>query len=228
MRKVVLLFLMVLCGIVSSFSQEPIKFLGIPVDGTRVNFVRQLQSKGFIRNIKQGQNTFRGEFNGRNVNVSVVDYHGKVWRVLVSTDIISEKDIKISFNNLVYQFDRNKKYFSLDSIQTISEQEDVYFGILQNKRYEANYYLRPTSADQELLSTEYSNQIRKQYGEKKFKDLSEGEINKFYNETLSWSLTRLLKNHVWFMIDKLDNIIDSYQILLFYDNEANHDTDSDL
>ena len=129
---------------------------------------------------------------------------------------------------MVYQFDRNKKYFSLDSIQTISEQEDVYFGILQNKRYEANYYLRPTSADQELLSTEYSNQIRKQYGEKKFKDLSEDEINKFYNETLSWSLTRLLKNHVWFMIDKLDNIIDSYQILLFYDNEANHDTDSDL
>ncbi len=121
-----------------SFAQNPIKFLGIPVDGTKTNMIAELKKKGFVYD--SDLDILEGEFNGHNVNISVVTNSNKVYRIFVA-DIaaLDETGIKIRFNKLFNQFLKNGKYDLLDG-EILSDEEDVAYEIAVNsKRYEASF-----------------------------------------------------------------------------------------
>ena len=112
MKKYILLFCgLLFCSIlVSSQNKDVTKFLGIPVDGTKLEMINKLKAKGF-KISPYNKDVLTGEFNGYDVNVHLVTRNRKVWRILVSdANTVNEADIRIRFNNLCYQFDKNEKY----------------------------------------------------------------------------------------------------------------------
>ena len=131
------------------FAQRDVtRFLGIPVDGTKSEMIRQLKEKGFVYD--SSDDVLKGEFNGQDVYVSVVTNNNKVYRIMVR-DVYTknETDIKIRFNKLCNQFANNKKYIPItDEDYTLPESEKISHEILVNKkRYEAAYFQKSGPED---------------------------------------------------------------------------------
>lgn len=135
----IMTFMMILS--VPLFAQNTIKFLGIPIDGTKQQMITALKSKGFEYNY--GQDYAFGEFNGTDVYIFIQTVNNVVWRLLIADQSgCSEKDIKIRFNRLFRQFLDNGKYYSPEG-NIIDEDEDIsYEMIVRDKRYEASFLLR--------------------------------------------------------------------------------------
>ena len=116
-------FLMFLMLGVYAFAQKDVtQFLGIPVDGTKMEMVQKLKAKGFKYN--STYDWLVGEFNGREVVLLIAANNNKVWRVAVrdkwTTD---EANIKIRFNALCRQFAKNEKYLPLNDKPELLEEE---------------------------------------------------------------------------------------------------------
>lgn len=72
--------------------------------------IQKLKAKGFQYNSSGDYLT--GEFNGRDVRISVVTNNNKVYRIMVVDDNNSdETSIKIRFNTLCRQFENNKNIY---------------------------------------------------------------------------------------------------------------------
>ena len=89
---------------IAGFAQSnTIKFLGIPVDGTKKEMIAKLQAKGY--EYDSYSDVLTGEFNGKDVNINIQTVNNKVWRVsVIDSNFSDETNIKIHFNNLYYQF----------------------------------------------------------------------------------------------------------------------------
>ena len=97
--KNLLIFLLLFVSLATSAQKDVTKFLGIPVDRYKAEMKKKLIAKGFTYDAKNDM--YKGEFNGRDVNVYVVTNNNKVWRIMICDKIpCGEGDIKISFNNL--------------------------------------------------------------------------------------------------------------------------------
>lgn len=139
MKKVLTLLFSVVMALVVNAQTEVTKFLGIPVDGTKAEMVQKIKAKGFETS-SYNRDILEGEFNGEDVEVSVVCNNRKVFRVCVfDAHSCSEADIKIRFNNLCAQFLANPRYFGTD--QSIPEDESISYEMLVNKkRYQAAFF----------------------------------------------------------------------------------------
>jgi len=190
------------------------KFLGIPVDGTKSVMIQKLKAKGFTYN--STYDWLEGEFNGRNVQVSVATNNNKVWRIMVQDASTSnETNIKIRFNTLCRQFERNQKYMSLsDESQALADDEKIqYEMVVNNKRYEAAYYQKP---DTTVSKTDIQQYALSKYTQEQLANPTE-EITK---DLLMYTLDLIIgKKIVWFMINEKYG---DYRILMYYDNEYNH------
>ncbi len=195
MKKVFLLLLLLASATVYA-QKEVTKFLGIPVDGYKSEMIQKLKAKGYKYN--STTDCLEGEFNGKEVQISVVTNNNKVYRIAVfDKNYTSETDIKINFNKLCNQFERNEKYFSIKEDQTISEREDISYEMsVNNKRYEAAFYQKLE------IKVDYTD----------------------VDNALS-ALENLEKKSVWFMIDERYG---RYRLLLFYDNGYNQANGDDL
>ena len=131
-------FMMILS--VPLFSQNTIKFLGIPIDGTKQQMITALESKGFEYNHEYDM--LSGEFNGIDVDILIQTVNNEVWRLIIGDERgTSEENIKNRFNTLFRQFLDNGKYYLADG-NVIDEDEDISYGMLvRNKRYEASFLL---------------------------------------------------------------------------------------
>ena len=136
-----------------SFGQKngTIKFLGIPIDGTETQFATKLKAKGFTYNTYS--QSFKGQFNGKNVDVYIHTNHNLVDRVYVAFPNTTEKEIKNEFNRLLSQFKNNDKYADLVFNEEIDEKEDISYEIsVNNKRYQASFsYFDPDRNKAEML-----------------------------------------------------------------------------
>lgn len=213
------------------FAQKDVtKFMGIPVDGTSSEMVRQLKSKGFkLLTNHKGTDVLEGRFNGVDVHVYISTDNGKVSRIMVSDqNYISETDIKIRFNNLCKQIMNTGKYFSLGDY-TIPEDEDISYEMdINNKRYEAIFYQKTEedikkepqsstkSKDEDNLTTEELYELAMD----KLKNLTDDLKNQLE------SMKDYYKRPVWFIISK--SSYDKYNIIMFYDNEYNRPNGEDL
>ena len=132
--------MLLLLASVSAFAQKEVtKFLGIPVDGYKSEMIQKLKAKGYKYN--STTDCLEGEFNGKEVQISVVTNNNKVYRIAVfDKNYSNETDIKIRFNTLCSQFENNSKYIGSRE-QKISDNDDISYEIsVENKRYEAAFY----------------------------------------------------------------------------------------
>ncbi|MBR6445367.1 MAG: hypothetical protein IKS94_02890 [Prevotella sp.] len=211
------------------------KFLGIPVDGTKSSMIQKLKTKGFRYNDRLDYLT--GEFNGRDVRISVVTNNNKVWRIVIEDEVSSnETDIRIRFNNLCRQFEKNEKYVPASfSDCTISSSEDISYEIMvNNKRYEAAYYQMTDfeSSDSLVMQKKVKDALLAEYTQEQidnFETLSEELQEKMYESArkiaIKMALDVMSKKSVWFMINERYG---RYRIIMYYDNEYNRSDGEDL
>ena len=233
MKKYILLFCgLLFCSIlVSSQNKDVTKFLGIPVDGTKQEMISKLKAKGF-KISPYNKDVLTGEFNGYDVNVHVVTRNRKVWRILVcDANTVNEADIRIRFNNLCYQFDKNEKYTTMslpgDTINyIINENENISYNMnIKNKRYEAAYYQKPEQMDTLAIANMLKNKLYSKYTEEQIKNPTEEMKVEMYRESLIAMLEVVTKKPVWFTISEFQG---KYYISMFYDNVYNQANGEDL
>lgn len=218
MKKLLTIVLLLTLTAATYAQKDVTKFLGIPVDGTKSAMIQKLKAKGFTYNSENGW--LEGEFNGMDVTLSVVTNNNMVWRIMVrDARLSSETDIKIRFNELCRQFERNKKYISPDESQVLSEEEKISYEMLVNKkRYQASYYQMTDSA---AIAAEVQKYALSKYTQEQLTNPTE-EISK---EIYIYTMDLLSKKPVWFMIGEEYG---NYRILMYYDNENNHSNGEDL
>lgn len=209
---------------VSLYAQKDVtQFLGIPVDGYKPEMIKKLKDKGFTIS-PYNKDVLVGEFNGTKVNIHVVTNNNKVYRIMVAdVNSISETDIKIRFNRLCQQFQKNNKYMLpplSDSDYTIPEDEDISYELaVRNKRYQAIFYQQPTKElDSIAIEKELHKFLLKKYTEEQLSNPTEEILKDMITEGALYMLDLYSKKVVWFMISEHYG---KYSITMYYDNEYN-------
>lgn len=228
--KRLLFIVLAMIATITSFAQQKdvTTFLGIPVDGTVSSMKQKLVSKGFVPK-KVGTNEFlEGEFNGCNVNVYIRTNNNKVYRIMVAdNNTVDEAQIKIRFNNLVSQFENNKRYISLDKY-TLSDEEDISYEMTVNKKnYDAVFYQVPNKMEIDTLALQEKvrNELLSKYTVEELKNPSEEITKEIQNTAIKIGTELMLMKPVWFRICESYG---KYFIVMYYDNEYNRSHGEDL
>lgn len=221
--KTLLLALFLVLPLAVCGQKDVTKFLGIPVDGSKSEMIRKLKEKGFKEEESPKNETplLVGKFNGEDVNVFIASNNNKVYRILVcDRNMRSKTNIKIRFNNLVKQFENNKKYFpgaENASEFIIPDDEDIAYEIMVNdKRYDANFY--QYAENDSLLVDAAKEYIISEYGYTLTTD-------EFKEKLLEKTLELMSMKNVWFTISEFNS---EYYISIFYDNKYNAANGQDL
>lgn len=228
--KRLLFIVLAMIATITSFAQQKdvTSFLGIPVDGTKTEMKQKLIAKGFVPKKFGDEEFLEGEFNGCNVNVYIRTNNNKVYRIMVADNFtVDEAQIKIRFNNLVSQFENNKRYFPLDKY-TLSDEEDISYEMtVHNKNYDAYFYQVPNmeKADTLALQEKVRNELLSKYTEAELKNPSEEITKEIANTTIKIGTELMLMKPVWFKIVRVNG---KYFICMYYDNEYNHANGEDL
>lgn len=137
MKKILFVVLLMNITLVS-VAQNTIKFLGIPIEGTKKEMISKLQKKGY--EYDSYADVLVGEFNGQDVQISVQTVNNRVWRIaVIDASGTDETNIKIRFNRLFDQFSNNSKYIPV-SYEKLNESENISYEItVHKKRYEAAF-----------------------------------------------------------------------------------------
>lgn len=236
MKKFLSIIMVLLMTVPTNAQKDVTTFLGIPVDGTKAAMKSKLIEKGFTYN--RELDNFEGEFNGRDVNVSIVTNNNKVYRILIVDSYpSSETQIKLRFNNLCYQFANNKKYVPVDITKEpfnyiIPDDEDISYGMkVKNKRYDAIF---TQSINWELVdSTQIQREVKKivedKYTFEELANLTDAQKSDLYESIYKEIPIRLAGNvinkMVWFCILELNG---GYVIAMYYDNKYNEANGEDL
>ncbi len=223
MKKLILFTTFVFVALMLQAQKKDVtRFLGIPVDGTKSEMIQKLKDKGYVYNPES--ELLEGEFNGRDVYIGIVTNNRKVWRIWVrDAHRVNETQIRIRFNNLLQQFNNNKKYYSWpDSVilkYTIPQDEDISYEMSVNhKSYEMafyqkdSYYLKLEMKLDSLERLEPSVDVMDQK-------------TQILKEHISSLLLGETDNLVWFTINEYNG---EYYICIFYDNEYNKANGEDL
>lgn len=229
MKRILLFYIMAITAISMSAQNDVTTFLGIPVDGFKSDMKQKLVKKGFVPK-KVGTNEFlEGEFNGTDVQVFIATNNNKVYRIMLcDAETRNETNIKIRFNNLVRQFENNKRYVSFKKY-TLSDEENISYEISVNKKnYDAIFYQLPNmeKIDTLAMQEKIRNQLLSRFTVEEIKNLSE-EIKKKEMEQMAIKNTMdlLSMKPVWFRICESYG---EYYISMYYDNEYNHANGEDL
>lgn len=220
-------------------SESTLKFLDIPVDGSKSEMVEALKDKGFMYNSEY--DLLIGDFNGKESFIGIVENHGKVYRVAVfDVNKCDDRQIKIRFNNLIYQFENNNKYFYIFPNDPIPGDEDIHHEIFVNKKeYIANFSYNPLYSNDELrdkIINEAVEESKLFLEEKKDEKTIDGiTYGEFYSDKdnydqlisaqVSLKVIQMSNSSVWFKIFEYHG---EYYIGLFYDNLLNKPNGEDL
>lgn len=224
MKRIILMMIAMMISF-SSFAQnkDVTKFLGIPVDGTKTEMKQKLIAKGVVPKKMGDLEWLEGEFNGRNVNVYICTNNNKVYRIMLADkNTVDEAQIKIHFNNLVKQFENNKRYYAFGDY-SLSDEEDIsYEMIVHNKIYAAYYSQNP---DFENIDTKVQIAIKEKYSAEELKNPSETIKKDIADITDKITFDEFSMKPVWFRIVSYNG---EYYISMYYDNEYNHANGEDL
>ncbi len=207
--------------------KEVTKFLGIPIDGTKPAMIQKLRAKGFTYNAAKDE--LNGEFNGHNVTITVQTNNNKVWRLAVlDASPSSETNIKIRFNNLCRQFEKNQRYARLSGSDfTISDEEDISYEMsVNNKRYEASYCQKGEEKDSIQLKEEMLSFITQKYTQEQLSTMTEEQKGMLAVDWFKSKIEEIGNRLVWFMISQ--ESYNEYTILMFYENRNNKSDGEDL
>ncbi len=204
-----------------SYAQNDVtQFLGIPVDGSKTAMISKLKEKGF-RPSSSKTDDLVGEFNGNEVRLQIATTNNKVSRIaVINVNADDESSIKIRFNKLCQQFDNNTKYVSLSNQQILENEDISYEMIVNNKRYEAAFFQRPIDNDEILMAF-----VQKNYPSVNIENMDSKTISEITEAYNKYRLSSCTHKIVWFTIYRE---FGKYFIVMFYDNELNRASGSDL
>lgn len=213
MKKLFTIFvsLFICLASLAQTSNNVLKFLGIPVDGSKAQMISSLRNKGFTYDAEYG--CLHGKFNGTESNIFISENNGKVDRVFVGySSQVDEAQIRINYNNLIVQFRKNEKYLDLVGNEFIPEDEDISCQmVVNNKVYDACFSLKPDLSDSDVETM----------GQNALKYETEAEQYKYIMDELSKRVT----GEVWFRIIEYNG---KYHIGIYYDNLNNRPNGEDL
>lgn len=127
MKKFLFIILIAIINNITTAGQNAIEFLGIPVDGSREEMVRNIISKGFKYHDYSVVDGLIGEFNGEDVVIRLETVNNKVYRVNISeTTLRNRSEAKIHFNDMYKQFMNSGKY-TLAWGKPIDENVDITY-----------------------------------------------------------------------------------------------------
>ena len=231
--------ILIMCSTVFGQSESTLKFLGIPVDGSKSEMVEVLKSKGFEYDSES--DFLIGDFNGKKSEIGIVENHDKVYRVVVfDANTYDAGEIRIRFNNLIHQFENNDKYFYIFPNDIIPEDEDIHYEILVHKKqYIAEFRYNPLYGNDELrdrLINEAVEESKLFLEEKKDEKNIDGiTFGEFYSDKdnydklisfhLGLKVIQMSNSSVWF---KIFEHYGKYYIGLYYDNLLNAPNGEDL
>lgn len=227
--KKALILLALFISFAYSYAQDVTKFLGIPIDGYKSAMIQKLKDKGYRYDVNN--DCLTGEFNGQDVNIFIVTHNNKVCRIMVGdANYTSETNIKIRFNTLCRQFEKNERYMNASLGQNdyiLSESEDISYEMsVNNKRYEASYWQINQKLDSATLYQEMLDYAQLHYGSIEAIDKMSPEERQLVGMAIIANfMEKFSQNSVWFMIDQR---FGKYGILLYYDNERNRANGEDL
>lgn len=228
MKRIFLFYIMAIMAISMSAQNDVTTFLGIPVDGFKSEMKQKLVNKGFVPKKVGTYEFMEGEFNGTDVHVHIGTNNNKVYRIMLADkNTVDEAQIKIRFNNLVSQFENNKRYIPLDKY-TLSDEEDISYEMtIHNKNYEAYFYQVPDmeKADTLALQEKVRNELLSKYTAAELINPSEEIKKKIKNTAIKIGTELMLMKSVWFKIARVNG---EYYICMFYDNKYNQANGEDL
>lgn len=167
MKKILSLAFLLMLSL-SVFAQRQVtKFLGIPVDGSRIAMIEKLKDKGFTYN--RYIDGLEGQFNGTDVIIGVYTNNNKVWRIIVAYKANFDKEqIKAQYNLLINQFANNPRYKTFDAKKLTYKDDIVQEVSINKKQYQAVFYQLPDDENIEKRSVwftikEYPNNFQKYY-----------------------------------------------------------------
>ena len=231
--------ILIMCSTVFGQSESTLKFLGIPVDGSKSEMVKALKAKGFEYDSES--DFLIGDFNGKKSEIGIVENHGKVCRVVVfDANTCDEGQIKIRFNNFIHQFENNDKYFYIFPNDIIPEDEDIHYEILVNKKeYIAEFMYNPLYGNDELRDKVINEAVEEsklfleeKKDEKNIDGITFGEFysdkdnyDKLISFHLGLKVIQMSNSSIWF---KIFEHYGKYYIGLYYDNLLNAPNGEDL
>lgn len=230
-RIITLMSFLLMTSLFVSAQKDVTTFLGIPVDGYKSEMKKKLIAKGFTPTKVRGYDYLEGEFNGTKVDVYIATNNNKVYRIMLADkNTLDEANIKIRFNNLVGQFERNSRYSSPMEIedQRISDEEDISYGMtVKNKIYEASFFQKPDDSkiDSVALRNNILEAIYEKYTPEEIQNATDEMKRDIMISTLAVMEELLRKKVVWFRIEQYYN---KYYISMYYDNVYNQANGDDL
>lgn len=226
MKKILSLLFLLLFTCTIQAQKDVTTFLGIPVDGYKSEMRKNLIAKGFKP--VTGQEFLEGEFNGTDVHVYIATNNNKVYRIMLcDANTQDEADIKIRFNKLVSQFERNKRYVALDKY-TLSDDVNISYEMtVNNKNFDAIYYqnINTEKVDSTALLNSVKEELLTKYTKEQLENPTEDIKSDMVMTTMKAGLDLIEKKPVWFRISRY---LSKYYITMFYDNEYNHADGEDL
>ena len=213
-----------------------IKFMGIPVDGSKEEMISKLKEKGFSYNSVFDE--ISGEFNGRNVTLYIRTHHGLVDRICVVFPSAEKRQIIREYNNLLSQFQANEKYMELLPNSKIPTTENISYEMsINNKTYSSSFsYISP-----DLFTKEAAAKMRQKMSAigkmqpDELQQVTQAMADSLENngspmdvkQALSsvQKMLSILTGHVWFTIHEDGS---RFQLVLYYDNLKNQAHGEDL
>lgn len=205
MKKIAVLILF-LCSSVCFAQRDVIKFLGIPVDGTREEMISAIKNLNRFQYFRYETNdSFLGKFNGVDSFITISYNNGLVDRVFVwEADPRTLKETVKAYNTLIDQFSKNDKYVDLlqCSQMKIQPGENVRRNMRVNGlTYEARFFYIPDMEERErVLKTvdgmSFSDRIDYvfDYAERNMVDIVWFRINKIGIGARDWSIPIYYEN----------------------------------
>lgn len=112
MKRLLIMLLMFLT--LTSYAQDVIDFMGIPIDGSVSEMMAKLKEKGFRKTDKSG--TLEGLIDDTPVQLDIHVSKDKIYEICIRFDVEDDKaQIVQCVNNLVGKFKDNPKYKEVQS-----------------------------------------------------------------------------------------------------------------
>lgn len=232
----IILLLVSILAIAQTSVEGTLKFLNIPIDGTKENMISRIKEKGF--RYDSYKDCLRGQFNGKDVEVYVVTNHNVVDRIYVAYPEMSESRVITEYNILLGQFNRNKKYIALQENEKIPDNEDLSYEMtVKNKKYGASFmHISPDLFSEEEIDNIHalrekvegmSSEEVQAMGQAMADSLQTRNFEISIEDTMKAlnKLMSLVSGNVWFTIHERYG---DYQIGIYYDNLKNRPDGEDL
>lgn len=188
--------------------ETALKFVGIPIGGTKEQMYNALKAKGFER--ESYEEFMTGMFNGENVTLFISTNHGIVDRIKVLYPRCSEaNDTRIKYNTLLSRFNRNAKYVCVNPRPEVPANENIYWKIQANtKEYDAVYFFLHPEVNAKDWVEEFKREYLKRY-KKPLQGFSYEEMEEALF-CLPMKVSASVSGVVWFTMTSIHSIEINY------------------